>query len=1080
MPGTTPRNYISALYAATFNRAPDKAGLTFWETSYAADPAVAIRNIALGFTNHPAFTTLYGGLNNPDFVSAIYVNVLGGPGENEGITFWTNLLDAGLSRSDFLADFVYDALTVDINSTNFPSLSQAELDAAIIRQDYLTNKAEVGLFFADTLGADSNLSPTTDSNTLDGPNGLNSDPAYQASQAILAGVTNDDNSVSAAETLINTAATQSDPAAYILGHPPGETFTLTPNTDTVSASSPNAPDHVSGVIDGTDTSGSTGGSTYTVGDTVNGNGHTIVELVVAVTGTAAIANLNNVADVNIIADVSGTIKLSGVKWSDVGAVNLTDGANGLDVILTNLEDDTDLSITSGAAGTISADYQSHLFVRLEADEVSALSWIDGDVDATVAANEAATFTAFMQTGDLTVGDINATVGTSGTFDVIVSSTGSDDISVGDITITAETNASVFVSVSNDDGGSVTVGDVSLFGGASEFLGVFNQDAIGDVSIGDVEMSVSASGSLVLNVSNTGTTGESLGSLTVGNIDLALDHDATGSVDIRNSNSYTTDGLSLGALTVGDMVIDLGADATFEVSITQSASGSTANVLASFGDVAVGNLTANLGIGATMNYDVQVENSLAGDIALVTIGDVTLALDDGATMSYRVSVTAEKGDITSFAMGNLDITLGVDASIDSFVIDLDALKGGNIGTVAVGDVSIIGATGTATGVDDFSAYTLGVYATSGTIGNATAGDVTVFMGPNAGFQYFATISGDQGVADVTLGDFDLTSHNAKTFTAGVSVTAANGDIGSVTIGDVSIAATGTLTTAFFTVDVNASGIIGELNVGVISIDTTDDAAVSVDINASGGLVDGTINIGGLSLDGTASASYTQSTFNAGNGAFSGDINFGDISVGVSLTGITGVAQSLDLTSLLGGVTTTVGNDNITLGSVDYSGLVLDWAAGNPDAGNGVAIELSSYQGNTSVIGSDYNDTIFDNTGINLLTGGDGADTFIFDTANTGKTLATMDQVLDFKNADKDKLDVGVTPHGSYAEQSFTDFGAFNTGANTADKDVYVGLVGGDGGDNLIVAVDFDGNNAVDFMIQLVGVNSLNDINLASFV
>ncbi|MFZ2169565.1 MAG: DUF4214 domain-containing protein, partial [Methylococcaceae bacterium] len=234
MPSTTPRNYISALYVATFNRAPDKAGLTFWENQFAANPATAVRAIAAGFTQHPAFTTLYGGLNNLDFVQAIYVNVLGGPGDAAGITFWNGLLTAGLSRADFLAAFVESALTVDINSTNFPNLSQAELDAAIIRQDYLTNKAEVGLFFADTLGAASNLDPTTDPNSLAS---LENDPAYQASVAILGGVTDNDSSVLAAEQLVNTAATQPDPAGYIIDNallPPGETFVLTPNQDTIN------------------------------------------------------------------------------------------------------------------------------------------------------------------------------------------------------------------------------------------------------------------------------------------------------------------------------------------------------------------------------------------------------------------------------------------------------------------------------------------------------------------------------------------------------------------------------------------------------------------------------------------------------------------------------------------------------------------------------------------------------------------------------------------------------------------------------------------------------------------------------
>ena len=105
--------------------------------------------------------------------------------------------------------------------------------------------------------------------------------------------------------------------------------------------------------------------------------------------------------------------------------------------------------------------------------------------------------------------------------------------------------------------------------------------------------------------------------------------------------------------------------------------------------------------------------------------------------------------------------------------------------------------------------------------------------------------------------------------------------------------------------------------------------------AGVLSDGNINIGGLSLDGTDSVTYDGSTFIVGDGgAFTGDISLGAISVGVALTGITesntldGV-PTLNLTSILASVSTTAGH--ITIGSVDYSGLVLKWACQlNPDS------------------------------------------------------------------------------------------------------------------------------------------------------
>ena len=82
---------ISALYSATFNRAPDKAGLSYWVAQYAANSANAIQQLAAGFASHPSFTQLYGSLDNLEFVKAIYVNALGAPGDDAGISYWSNL-----------------------------------------------------------------------------------------------------------------------------------------------------------------------------------------------------------------------------------------------------------------------------------------------------------------------------------------------------------------------------------------------------------------------------------------------------------------------------------------------------------------------------------------------------------------------------------------------------------------------------------------------------------------------------------------------------------------------------------------------------------------------------------------------------------------------------------------------------------------------------------------------------------------------------------------------------------------------------------------------------------------------------
>ena len=127
-----------------------------------------------------------------------------------------------MTRAEFLTAFVETALIIDVNSTNYPNLTPAQLEVAQQRQDFLANKANVGIYFATELGTDSNLSPTTDANSLAS---LNQDPAYVAAQAILNGVTNDPATAIAANDLIDDAAATVIQLSYIIANAPDSSHT---------------------------------------------------------------------------------------------------------------------------------------------------------------------------------------------------------------------------------------------------------------------------------------------------------------------------------------------------------------------------------------------------------------------------------------------------------------------------------------------------------------------------------------------------------------------------------------------------------------------------------------------------------------------------------------------------------------------------------------------------------------------------------------------------------------------------------------------------------------------------------------
>lgn len=209
----TVQQEVAALYSAIFNRAPDQAGLNNWVNLIQG--GASLTQTADGFVQHPVFTELYAGLTNIQFIQQLYINVLGSEGDAKGIQNWANLLASGVSKAQVVADFVKGALDVDLDAMLASGeLTQAEYDAAVVRQDTLTNKANVGIYFAETFGAASNLDPATDTSTVAG---LQADPAYLASQAAIANVTADAASVAAAKGRIDVAVGTNDPAGSLIG-----------------------------------------------------------------------------------------------------------------------------------------------------------------------------------------------------------------------------------------------------------------------------------------------------------------------------------------------------------------------------------------------------------------------------------------------------------------------------------------------------------------------------------------------------------------------------------------------------------------------------------------------------------------------------------------------------------------------------------------------------------------------------------------------------------------------------------------------------------------------------------------------
>ncbi|MGC5778530.1 DUF4214 domain-containing protein [Methylobacterium sp. NFXW15] len=89
---------VARMYYTMLGRAPDAGGLTYYTDQL--DHGGTVAGIAQSFLNSPENQATYGKLSNSAYVDALYVNALGRHAETNGLSFWTDQLDHGVSRAD--------------------------------------------------------------------------------------------------------------------------------------------------------------------------------------------------------------------------------------------------------------------------------------------------------------------------------------------------------------------------------------------------------------------------------------------------------------------------------------------------------------------------------------------------------------------------------------------------------------------------------------------------------------------------------------------------------------------------------------------------------------------------------------------------------------------------------------------------------------------------------------------------------------------------------------------------------------------------------------------------------------------
>jgi len=126
------RQEVAKIYIATFNRAPDAAGLDYWVN---VSGLLNIEDVASSFFDQPEAKEIYSGaISSTSIVNTAYLNLFSRLPDSSGLSYWVNQLDLGeISQSLMLQALINGAL----DNENGNDATRME------------NKTIVGISFAD-------------------------------------------------------------------------------------------------------------------------------------------------------------------------------------------------------------------------------------------------------------------------------------------------------------------------------------------------------------------------------------------------------------------------------------------------------------------------------------------------------------------------------------------------------------------------------------------------------------------------------------------------------------------------------------------------------------------------------------------------------------------------------------------------------------------------------------------------------------------------------------------------------------------------------------------------------------------
>ena len=422
----------------------------------------------------------------------------------------------------------------------------------------------------------------------------------------------------------------------------------------------------------------------------------------------------------------------------------------------------------------------------------------------------------------------------------------ENVTVGDITVNAGDFASITVDVWNYNStadtaevvvGDVTVGTIGVTAGTSADVEIFVTNSfsgpngtVGNLTVGGVDVLVEQDSDVDVYIThkNTYDSGD-VGNLSVGNIDIVTgDNLEDLDVDILSSAS---DG-NAGTMTVGDISIAASATTTEDLSgfsfVTMTIDHFAFGSHDLLGAQDVGNISVSVGdeSGINLYMDQKGEATLVGDYS---IGAVDLVAGDSSDVVFDVdfSNSMDNGNLGNFELDGFSGTVGKGSNVEGFVaIQLGNKDDHDLGNVSIGLVSLD------VGENSLADFTAAIYLSDGDAGNLSFGDQTIVAGKSADVDVWEDFSFPPAGQDVFVaGEIASIGFGNFDFTVGADADVywqpdilATDDIGDVNVGNISVDLTGD---GFVDFDLNvdsyfssfpffAGGHIGDITVGNIDI------------------------------------------------------------------------------------------------------------------------------------------------------------------------------------------------------------------------------------------------------------------------